>query len=156
MWGVLYKKTLYLCEIFARNRKTETRRAASRIFKHCVVSRRNSIEKPDFGQTHYHDFVSVDVSAVILGTVLYASFRSVFLRFYNERAQDIVAIVAERTDWDALRPYMETGEMDEYTENLLEYYNSVKTNFRGVGYLYLMVPGDGRVRCAGRIASAGR
>ena len=87
-------------------------------------------------------FLLMSLMAVILGTVLYASFRSVFLRFYNERAQDIVAIVAERTDWDALRPYMETGEMDEYTENLLEYYNSVKTNFRGVGYLYLMVPGD--------------
>ena len=75
---------------------------------------------------------------------MYTSFRNVFLRFYNEQAQDIVRIVAKRTDWEALQPYIETGEPDEYAEELIEYYDSVKINFTGVSYLYLFIPEDDR------------
>ncbi|MBR4211242.1 MAG: hypothetical protein IKR84_02485 [Oscillibacter sp.] len=65
-------------------------------------------------------FLLMTLMAVILGVVMYVSFRNVFFRFYNERAQDIVRIVANRTDWESLRPYIETGEMDDYARELKE------------------------------------
>ena len=84
----------------------------------------------------------MSLMALILGGVMYVSFRNVFFRFYNERAQDIVRIVAKRTDWESLQPYIKTGEMDDYARELKEYYDTVKENFTGVSYLYLLIPGE--------------
>ena len=85
-------------------------------------------------------FLLMTLMGVILGVVMYVSFRNVFFRFYNERAQDIVRIVANRTDWESLQPYIETGEMDDYAKELKEYYDTVKENFTGVAYLYMLIP----------------
>ena len=78
----------------------------------------------------------------ILAVSSYMVFRRTYLRFYNEKAQDIVRIVAAQTDWERLEHFAETGEPDAYSETLTEFYNSVKVNFTGIGYLYLFVPGE--------------
>jgi sigma-B regulation protein RsbU (phosphoserine phosphatase) len=80
--------------------------------------------------------------AVILSIVSYMAIRSVYLRFYNEKAQQLVHIVSQRTNWEKLEPFVETGEADEYALDLMEFYNSVKENFLTEGYLYLFVPGE--------------
>ena len=79
---------------------------------------------------------------LILVGVSYNAFRNTYLRFYSEKAQDIVRIVAAETDWERIEPYYETGVEDEYSRNLHDFYNMVKTNFTGIGYLYLFVPGE--------------
>ncbi len=78
----------------------------------------------------------------ILAVSSYMVFRRTYLRFYNQKGQDIVRIVAAQTDWEQLEHFAETGEPDSYSESLTEFYNSVKMNFTGVGYLYLFVPGE--------------
>ncbi len=80
--------------------------------------------------------------AAILAIASYQVFRKTYLRFYNEKAQDIVRIVADRTDWEQLEHFAETGEEDSYSESLHDFYNAVKVNFTGVAYLYLFVPGE--------------
>lgn len=80
--------------------------------------------------------------AAILAIASYQVFRKTYLRFYNEKAQDIVRIVADRTDWEQLEHFAETGEPDSYSDALKEFYDSVKVNFTGVSYLYLFVPGE--------------
>ncbi len=78
----------------------------------------------------------------VLAISSYMVFRRTYLRFYNEKAQDIVRIVADQTDWEELEHFAETGQSDSYSDSLIEFYNSVKVNFTGVGYLYLFVPGE--------------
>ena len=80
--------------------------------------------------------------AAILAGASYTVFRQTYLRFYNEKAQAIVRIVADRTDWEQLEHYAETGEPDSYSDGLKEFYNAVKRNFTGVNFLYLFVPGE--------------
>ncbi len=80
--------------------------------------------------------------AVALGAISYVAIRSSFLNFYNQKAQQLVHIVADRTDWEKLKPYVETGVADEYAADLIEFYNSIKSNFSSDGYLYLFIPGD--------------
>ena len=80
--------------------------------------------------------------AAILVAVSYSAFRRTYMRFYNEKAQDIVRIVAAQTDWERLEPFAETGVKDAYAEELTRFFNQVKENFTGVGYLYMFIPGE--------------
>ena len=80
--------------------------------------------------------------AAILAVASYFLFRNTYLRFYNEKAQDIVRIVADQTDWEQLEHFAESGEPDAYSESLTEFYDSVKQNFTGVAFLYLFIPGE--------------
>ncbi len=80
--------------------------------------------------------------ALVLGTVSYRAIRGAYLRFYNEKAQQLVHILANRTDWEELEHYAKTGEVDEYAAELITFYNSVKENFAPNGYLYVFVPGE--------------
>ena len=80
--------------------------------------------------------------AISVGVVSYTAMRTTYLRFYNERAQELVHIVADSTDWEKLEHYVKTGEFDDYSAELFAFYDSVKSNFSTAGYLYLFVPGE--------------
>ncbi len=80
--------------------------------------------------------------AVVLGAVSYTAIRRTYLRFYNEKAQQLVHTLASRTDWEELEHYAKTGEIDEYAAELISFYDSVKENFAPNGYLYIFVPGE--------------
>lgn len=86
--------------------------------------------------------ILIGIMAIVLIVVSYRAFRQTYLKFYSEKAQDIVNIVADQTDWEKLEHYVETGEDDEYSIELKNYYNRVKVLFDRVDYLYLFVPGE--------------
>ena len=86
--------------------------------------------------------VLISVMASIIILVSYFAFRGTYLRFYYDKAQDIVRILANETEWDKLSGYAETGVEDEYSRTLQSLYNDVKTNSTGIDYLYLFVPGE--------------
>ena len=80
--------------------------------------------------------------AIVLSLVSYYAFRSTYLRFYNDKAQQIVQVVAERTKWERISDYAETGVTDEYTEDLFDFYDNMKISTKSPLYLYLFVPGE--------------
>ncbi len=86
--------------------------------------------------------VLISVMASIIILVSYFAFRGTYLRFYYDKAQDIVRILANETEWDKLSGYAETGVEDEYSRTLQSLYDDVKTNSTGIDYLYLFVPGE--------------
>ncbi len=86
--------------------------------------------------------IQVAFLAVVLIVVSYFSFRKAFLDAYYEKAQNIVNIVAARTDWNLIENYAKTGVMDDGARETIEFYNDVKENFTGVYFLYLFVPSD--------------
>ncbi len=86
--------------------------------------------------------VLISVMAAIIILVSYFAFRSTYLRFYYDKAQDIVRILANETDWDRLENFALTGVDDEYSIELKELYDEVKTNSTGIDYLYLFIPGE--------------
>ncbi len=84
----------------------------------------------------------VTILAAVLATVSYFSFRKAFLNAYYEKAQNIVNIVAARTDWEQIEHYVNTGEIDEGAREMMEFYDEVKENFTGVYFLYIFIPSD--------------
>jgi len=82
------------------------------------------------------------VMAAILAVISYMAFRNTYIHFYNEKAQDIVRIIAAQTDWEQIEHFAATGEPDEYSESLTEFYNNAKANFTGIDFLYLFIPGE--------------
>ena len=64
--------------------------------------------------------------AAILAVASYYAFRNTYLRFYDEKAQQMVRILVDRTDWERIAHYAETGEKDAYVEDLLDFYDHMK------------------------------
>ena len=79
--------------------------------------------------------------AAVISGVSYYAFRSTYLRFYDDKAQQMVRIAAERTKWEKIADYAETGETDEYVKDLLDFYDNMKISAYSPLYLYLFVPG---------------
>ncbi|MBR2256983.1 MAG: SpoIIE family protein phosphatase [Blautia sp.] len=78
--------------------------------------------------------------AAIISTVSYYAFRNTYLRFYDEKAQQMVRVVVERTDWEKISQYAETGKTDDYVEDLLSFYDYMKISARSPLYLYIFIP----------------
>ena len=88
--------------------------------------------------------VRLAILMVIMGiTVSYLCYRSLkntYLRLYNEKAQDIVRMLSSKIDGDRLAGYAETGETDSYYDRLKYEFDTVKSEFKGIQYLYLFHP----------------
>lgn len=73
--------------------------------------------------------------AAVISGVSYYAFRSTYLRFYDDKAQQMVRIAAERTKWEKIADYAETGETDEYVKDLLDFYDNMKISAYSPLYL---------------------
>ncbi len=67
------------------------------------------------------------------------SYRKTFRRFYSDRAQGVSRLVADMVDGDRITQYIETGETDEYYEELEETFAKIKSHSH-VAYLYMFYP----------------
>ncbi len=80
------------------------------------------------------------IMAVVVSVISYRALESTYLRLYNQKAQDVVRMLADNIDGDELKKYVETGETDEYYDRLQKEFNKVKTEFSGIQFLYLFYP----------------
>ena len=87
--------------------------------------------------------VSLWVMVAIFSILFYFVFRAVYLNFYNDRAKDIVNIVAERVEWQKIEKYAETGVEDYYSMELKELFDSTMNSCQEITYLYMFMPRDG-------------
>ncbi len=77
---------------------------------------------------------------VAVSSISYHSLKSTYLRLYNEKAQDVVRMLADEIDGDTLAAYVETGVMDEYYTWMQAELSKVKSGFTGIEYLYVFYP----------------
>ncbi len=86
--------------------------------------------------------ISLWVMVAIFSILFYFIFRTVYLNFYNDRAKDIVNIVADRVDWEKIEKYTETGVEDYYSMQLKELFDSTINSCPEITYLYMFLPRD--------------
>ena len=82
------------------------------------------------------------VMTAALSWLCYRSLKTACEELYNEKAQDLVRMLAEEVDGDRMSKYVETGVRDEYYELLREKLNRVKSAVTGIQYLYIFEPRD--------------
>ena len=80
------------------------------------------------------------VIAAIVSVISYRALESTYLRLYNQKAQDVVRMLADTVDGDRLEGYVTSGTTDEYYDEMREKFNQAKSSFRGIQYLYLFYP----------------
>ena len=80
------------------------------------------------------------IITIVINYVGYSSLKNTYFRLYNEKARDVVAMLASQVDGDKIRAYVETGETDEYYYELVKEFNRVKSSITGIEYLYLFCP----------------
>ena len=80
------------------------------------------------------------IITIVVNYVGYSSLKNTYFRLYNEKARDVVAMLASQVDGDKIRAYVETGETDEYYYELVKEFNRVKSSITGIEYLYLFCP----------------
>ena len=80
------------------------------------------------------------LTSVAVAFISYRALKSTYMRLYNEKAQDIVRMLASEIDGNRLTGYAETGKEDSYYEWLKEEFDHVKSEFKGIQYLYLFHP----------------
>ncbi len=86
--------------------------------------------------------ILMTIMAVIIIIISGRTLRNTYYSLYNEKAQDLVQMLADEIDGDWAREFSKTLEMDgEYyaTKRLLD---RIKSHFRGIQYLYVQVPGE--------------
>ena len=79
------------------------------------------------------------VSVVII-LLSYKAFYEAHIDFYHDKALGIVKMLANEIDGDKISEYIQTGEKDEYYDQVLKHLNNVKENTTDVSYLYVFVP----------------
>jgi sigma-B regulation protein RsbU (phosphoserine phosphatase) len=77
----------------------------------------------------------------LIGAFSYIESYRAYTDFYSEKVQQIVRTAAELVDGDAIRGYIETGETDEYYEELRKLFSDIKRGM-DISYLYIFVPYD--------------
>ena len=82
--------------------------------------------------------------AVVISFVSYYAMRNTFLRFYNEKGQDIVRTLAAQMDGDSLRECLESDNVTEqpYYQEMLHVMDITKSNITDHTYLYMFIPGE--------------
>ncbi len=81
------------------------------------------------------------LSAILLQTSYRATYH-VYISFCHDHSRQITELVAGWTDWEKIEHFAETGEPDEYSEQLAHFYNNVKSGLGGECYLGLVIPYD--------------
>ncbi len=82
--------------------------------------------------------------ALVISIVSYYALRSTFLRFYNEKGQDIVRSLAAQMDGDRLKECLSSDDVtgQEYYQEMLHLMDVTKSNITDHTYLYMFVPGE--------------
>ncbi len=80
--------------------------------------------------------------ALIMIVGAFFALRSVFLGMFNQKAKEIVSLVADTVDWEKLEPYVETGEENEYAKGLQQFFNDVKEDHKDLAFIYMYIPGE--------------
>ena len=81
------------------------------------------------------------IMTVIIMIISATSLRDTYYRLYNEKAQDLVKNIANDIDGDWVNEFSKTYDKDSTYEELKMHLNKIKTDFRGIKYLYVFVPG---------------
>lgn len=68
--------------------------------------------------------------------------RNTYYKLYNEKAQDLVKMLADQIDGDWAREFSKTLEKDQKYYETKQLLDDIKSDFRGIQYLYLQVPGE--------------
>ncbi|MBO4429656.1 MAG: SpoIIE family protein phosphatase, partial [Clostridia bacterium] len=84
------------------------------------------------------------IMAFVVAVISYFAIESTYMRLYNEKARDIVSSLANQVDGDKVLKYVESGETDEYYDELQLKFNEYKEDFSGIQYLYLFHPESDR------------
>ena len=82
--------------------------------------------------------------AIIICVVSYFAMRSTFLRFYNEKGQDIVRTLAAQFDGDRLKECLNSDDVTghPYYQEKIHLMDVTKSNITDHTYLYMFVPGE--------------
>lgn len=90
--------------------------------------------------------VYISILMCILGSLLiilcYWQVYQGYLNLYRIRGENLVEIAANMVDGDRIGKYLETGQKDEYYEELLQSFNNLKKNTDDIAYLYIFEPSD--------------
>lgn len=89
-------------------------------------------------------FILFSVMGLLLIGVSYQAFYETYIKFYNEKAQNVVRMTANMVDGDELKKYADGKETDVYYETLQKQFNIIKSNTSELSYLYLFKPEDDR------------
>lgn len=73
----------------------------------------------------------------------YRSTYKIYMSFCHDRSRQITELVADWTDWEKIEHFAETGEPDEYSEQLAYFYKTVKSELGKESALGLCIPHDG-------------
>ena len=88
--------------------------------------------------------IAITGMILLMGIVLivfsYLAFYDTYIRFYSDKAQGVVRMLANEADAEAVRRYLESGETDAAYERMQSHFNNVKENTSELSYLYLFVP----------------
>ena len=90
------------------------------------------------------ELLLIVLMATIISLVSFYAMRNTFLRFYNEKGQDIVRALAAQMDGDSLRECLESDNVTEqpYYQEMLHVMDITKSNITDHTYLYMFVPGE--------------
>ena len=90
------------------------------------------------------ELLLIFLMAVVISFVSYYAMRNTFLRFYNEKGQDIVRTLAAQMDGDSLRECLESDNVTEqpYYQEMLHVMDITKSNITDHTYLYMFIPGE--------------
>ena len=82
--------------------------------------------------------------ALVISLVSYFVIKNTFLRFYNEKGQDIVLTLAAQMDGDRLEECLAADNVteQEYYQEMLHLMDVTKSNITDHTYLYMFVPGE--------------
>ena len=82
--------------------------------------------------------------ALVISIVSYYAMQNTFLRFYNEKGQDIVRTLAAQVDGDRMRECLESGDVtgQEYYQEMQRLFDATKSNITDHTYLYMFIPGE--------------
>ena len=82
--------------------------------------------------------------ALVISLVSYYALKSTFLRFYNEKGQDIVRVLAAQMDGDRLKDCLDADDVtaEPYYQEMLHLMDVTKSNITDHTYLYMFIPGE--------------
>ena len=102
--------------------------------------RRGSLKR----RINLEELLLMVLMAVVISVVSYYAMNNTFLRFYNEKGQDIVRTLAGEVDGDRLQACLESDDVtgQAYYQELQRLFDVTKTNITNHTYLYMFIPGE--------------
>lgn len=86
--------------------------------------------------------ILMSMMAVAIILISGRTLRTTYYKLYNEKAQDLVKMLSDQIDGDWAREFSKTLEKDQKYYETKRLLDDIKSDFRGIQYLYLQVPGE--------------